>query len=247
MDFFFRDLVDLDKIKPLTDNFCEALGLASSIGELDGTRLLSSGDKKLCTRFHRAYPESRKACQLSRTTLIESMAKGQAHVLYRCKNGLNDAVTPIKVRDQHVANFYIGQFLYGPPDIPYFRNQAQKYDFDETAYLKALEEIPVIKEKRIIRLLEFVSSFAGMLGELGLRNLEQTEESAREIKLLSGLLPICSSCKKIRDDKGYWNQIETYIQEHSQAQFSHGICPECAGRIYGDEAWYNQIKNLKDK
>ncbi len=48
-----------------------------------------------------------------------------------------------------------------------------------------------------------------------------------EVKTLSGLLPICASCKKIRDDKGYWNQIESYIHKHSEAEFSHGICPEC--------------------
>lgn len=55
-----------------------------------------------------------------------------------------------------------------------------------------------------------------------------------EIKRLSGLLPICSSCKKIRDDRGYWSQIETYISEHSEAQFSHGICPDCARKLYPD-------------
>jgi len=53
-----------------------------------------------------------------------------------------------------------------------------------------------------------------------------------EIKTLSGLLPICSSCKKIRDDKGYWNQIESYISEHSGVDFSHSICPECAKTMY---------------
>lgn len=47
-----------------------------------------------------------------------------------------------------------------------------------------------------------------------------------------GLLPICASCKKIRDDKGYWNQIEVYIKEHSNANFSHGICPGCLKRLY---------------
>jgi len=57
-------------------------------------------------------------------------------------------------------------------------------------------------------------------------------KALEEIKILSGLLPICSSCKKIRDDKGYWNQIESYIREHSEAEFSHGICPECATRWY---------------
>lgn len=53
-----------------------------------------------------------------------------------------------------------------------------------------------------------------------------------EVKTLSGLLPICSRCKKIRDDQGYWNQIEGYIQRHSNAAFSHGICPECAKLLY---------------
>ena len=55
-----------------------------------------------------------------------------------------------------------------------------------------------------------------------------------EIQTLRGILPICSSCKKIRDDKGYWNQIESYIQKHSEAQFSHGICPDCAKKFYPD-------------
>ena len=55
-----------------------------------------------------------------------------------------------------------------------------------------------------------------------------------KVKTLSGLLPICASCKKIRNDKGYWNQIEGYIMEHSDATFSHGICPDCAQRLYPD-------------
>jgi hypothetical protein len=50
--------------------------------------------------------------------------------------------------------------------------------------------------------------------------------------MLRGLLPICSSCKKIRNDQGYWEQIEVYIRDHSEADFSHGICPECAQKLY---------------
>jgi ligand-binding sensor domain-containing protein len=62
----------------------------------------------------------------------------------------------------------------------------------------------------------------------------EVEKALTEIQTLSGLLPICAACKKIRDDQGYWNQIESYISEHSQASFSHGICPECAFRLYPD-------------
>lgn len=66
------------------------------------------------------------------------------------------------------------------------------------------------------------------------RLIQSLENALTQIKILSGLLPICSSCKKIRDDRGYWKQIESYIQEHSEAQFSHSICPECAEKIYPD-------------
>lgn len=55
----------------------------------------------------------------------------------------------------------------------------------------------------------------------------ELQNALTKVKQLSGLLPICASCKKIRDDKGYWNQIEVYIRDHSEAEFTHGICPEC--------------------
>lgn len=53
-----------------------------------------------------------------------------------------------------------------------------------------------------------------------------------KVKILSGFLPICASCKKIRNDAGYWTQIEAYIREHSEAEFSHSICPECMKKLY---------------
>jgi PAS domain S-box-containing protein len=64
--------------------------------------------------------------------------------------------------------------------------------------------------------------------------IKSLQDSLAKIKTLSGMLPICASCKKIRDDKGYWNKIETYIRIHSEAEFSHGICPECAKTLYPD-------------
>jgi DNA-binding NtrC family response regulator len=60
------------------------------------------------------------------------------------------------------------------------------------------------------------------------------QDALSNIKALQGLLPICASCKRIRDDKGYWNQIEQYISEHSDAVFTHGICPECLEKLYPD-------------
>ncbi len=66
-----------------------------------------------------------------------------------------------------------------------------------------------------------------------------------EIKVLRGFLPICSRCKKIRDDDGYWHSVEEYISEHSELQFSHGLCDACADELYGNEEWYKKRKEKK--
>ncbi len=60
----------------------------------------------------------------------------------------------------------------------------------------------------------------------------EKEKALSKLKVLSGLIPICAACKNIRDDSGYWSQIESYIRDHSEAEFSHGICPDCAKKLY---------------
>jgi GAF domain-containing protein len=62
----------------------------------------------------------------------------------------------------------------------------------------------------------------------------ELELALTEVKTLQGLLPICAACKKIRDDQGYWGKLESYIMKHTDVQFSHGICPECAKKLYAD-------------
>lgn len=69
--------------------------------------------------------------------------------------------------------------------------------------------------------------------------MQELKDALTEVKQLSGLLPICSYCKKIRDDSGYWSQIEQYISKHSDAQFSHSICKDCANEHYPDMDLYD--------
>jgi hypothetical protein len=87
--------------------------------------------------------------------------------------------------------------------------------------------ISALKAKRSIQALEKAEKERERL-------IRELQQALAEIKKLSGFLPICASCKRIRDDKGYWNQIEKYISEHSEAHFTHGICPECSRKLYPD-------------
>lgn len=63
---------------------------------------------------------------------------------------------------------------------------------------------------------------------------KELDKALSEIKLLRGILPICAACKRIRDDAGYWHQVELYIREHTEAEFSHSICPDCMRKLYPD-------------
>ena len=70
-------------------------------------------------------------------------------------------------------------------------------------------------------------------------------EDETEIKTLRGIIPICAHCKEIRDDKGYWNRLEAYIERFSSVSFSHGICPKCSDKLYGGKDWYMKMKKKK--
>jgi hypothetical protein len=90
------------------------------------------------------------------------------------------------------------------------------------------------KEGRIIGIIGFAVDITErkQAEEERERLILELREALSQVKTLSGLLPICASCKKIRNDEGYWEQMEIYIRDHSEADFSHGICPECAQKLY---------------
>ena len=74
------------------------------------------------------------------------------------------------------------------------------------------------------RILEMQDAMADKVQEL--------QKAMNEVRTLRGIIPICASCKMIRDDRGYWNQVEAYVRDHNEAEFSHGICPECIEKLY---------------
>ena len=73
----------------------------------------------------------------------------------------------------------------------------------------------------------------------------ELREALAEVKTLSGLLPICANCKQIRDDKGYWSSVEKYVSSHSEAEFTHGICPDCLVKLY--PSYYGPDGKKKDR
>ena len=107
-------------------------------------------------------------------------------------------------------------------------------------------QVLMIKNKELAKAkeeLEHTIVKANALARQREKLIHELQNALSEVKTLRGILPICSHCKKIRDDKGYWNQIESYIHKHSDVDFSHGICPECAEKYYSEMKLYGDEQN----
>ncbi|MDK9712604.1 MAG: PocR ligand-binding domain-containing protein [Sulfuritalea sp.] len=165
------ELVDLEELQKLFSAFCESVGIAAAIIDLDAKVLASSRWQRACTDFHRVNPDSCARCIESDTELALKLQDGTDYTMYRCKNGMTDCASPIIIEGHHLANVFIGQFHLGPPDLEFFRQQARQFGYDEAEYLKAVQEAPVADEKRLPVILGFLSGFARMISSMSLARL----------------------------------------------------------------------------
>ena len=118
---------------------------------------------------------------------------------------------------------------------PIVHETIQSYENNLTRYVSLIVIPHIEKEDGAVKgLYMLVSDITErkQIEEERKKIISELQEALAKVKTLRGLLPICASCKKIRDDKGYWNRIENYIKDHSEAVFTHGICPECAKELY---------------
>jgi hypothetical protein len=134
--------------------------------------------------------------------------------------------TPIHLQAMVAAVYTVGEVFIQA----YFRNFAGRIVFDILLAHACGHMIGLVASWQMQRTRR--DEFLAHAREREAHHKEQ--QAWRELKMLQGILPICSNCHKIRTDAGEWAQLEVYVQNHSEAQFSHGICPECAARYYGD-------------
>lgn len=149
----------------LLDSFCEAVGVAGAVIDLEGTVLIGSRWQRICTDYHRRHPDTCALCVESDTVLTRQLLKGSEYALYECRNGLLDAAAPVIVNGEHLANAFIGQFTTRPPDREAFRARAEKYGFPVEEYLAALDDVPILDEQRLPYMVNFIKGFAVMVAE----------------------------------------------------------------------------------
>lgn len=129
-----------------------------------------------------------------------------------------------------VVLLLLGEYFYPELLVHYDSDFQQFVDIGASLVLCLVVNIFVIHSiyKEYVREREMKDS----LLKQALLDKEEIEKMYKEIKILQGYLPICASCKKIRDEKGSWHQVEKYLSEHSEAKLTHGVCPDCVARLY---------------
>ena len=182
-DIPLTDLLDFEQLTLILENFCDTVGIASAIIDLEGNILTHAHWQRICTDFHRVDGRTRARCIESDTELASNLKEGKEFSIYQCKNGLTDAASPLIIDGRHVANVFVGQFLLGQPNRDNFKKQALEFGFDREDYLKALDEVPIVSREKLPAILGFLTGFVHLLGFLGLERIKALE--AQKLCMLS--------------------------------------------------------------
>jgi ligand-binding sensor protein len=196
IDLKLADLVDMAELNLLLDNFCNSVGIASAIIDLQGEVLTASRWQRICTDFHRINETTCARCIESDTDLALQLKAGENFSVYKCKNGMTDAASPIIIEGRHLANVFVGQFLLTSPDHEFFGYQAGQVGFDRQAFFRALDEVPIVSEEILPSILGFLSGFASLVASMGLQRLRAervSSELSKHRKKLKQLVKLRSS------------------------------------------------------
>jgi PAS domain S-box-containing protein len=195
------DIIDVNAIQSMMDDFFYLTKIGAAILDLKGNILVAAGWQDICTQFHRKHPDTLKNCIESDLELSAGIATGSFKA-YRCKNNLWDIATPIVVGGTHMGNLYLGQFFYDgeTTDVEWFRSRADRYGFDETAYLAALERVPRWNKKTVHTAMRFYTRFTQLISESGYSNLKLANE-LRELKLTERSLKASEKALRESEEK----------------------------------------------
>ena len=182
-----EDIIDARALQSLVDDFYQLTRMPMGLLDMNGKVVVGVGWQEICTRFHRVNPESCRACLESDLKLSAGVPHGQ-YKIYKCKNQMWDVATPIMVGDTQFGNLFMGQFFFEDEPIDYrlFREQAEKYGFDEKQYLAALEAVPRMSRETLDTSMAFFIKLADLLSKLSYSNLKLARslaerESAQQI------------------------------------------------------------------
>jgi len=183
--YSIRDIVDLDRLRALLEKFTQATGAAVALISYPEQEILASaGWRDICTKFHRANPESGAVCLQSNISMTAKATREGVLVIEPCAHGLVDGGVPVIIKGIRLATLATGQAFFHAPDMAQFGEQSRRFGYDTEKYLAAVRQVPVVSEAQFRATLSFLGELAELISEMGYYGLEmrdKTETLAREM------------------------------------------------------------------
>lgn len=199
------ELVDVPMLQSMMDDFTAVTHIPMALIDLDGVMVVGAGWQEACTRFHRVNEQTCAHCIASDTILTAEIPAGEMK-LYKCRNGMWDAATPIFVGARRVGNLFTGQFFFADEsiDLEFFRKQAHQYGFDESKYLAAIGSVPRLSRETVETGLRFLTNLSSMISQLSYSNVELARA---EIELQDALESQIRSTRLLATERGVLQAI----------------------------------------
>jgi PAS domain S-box-containing protein len=169
----FKNIINSPEIQLLMDDFYNITDTGMRILDLKGNILVATGGQDICTNFHRINEECCKNCVETDICMTKGLDYGK-YKIYKCKNNLWEAVTPIMFGQKHVGNLFLAQFFFEDdnPDYKVFEGQAEKYGFDILKYIEALKKVPKWNLSKVKTIMGFYLKFVEFISSLSFSNLK---------------------------------------------------------------------------
>ena len=171
----FSQLVNISELKELIDSIYSITGINCLIKDIDCRSVALGKHIKVCGKLHKKSYLTKFSCYNAEQSILHQIRSGKDYAICKCDNGLIYIGTPIVISGKYIATLFTGQVFIKEPDINCVRMQAKKLKFDEEEYIRAIREIPIVSEEKIMQLINFFCKSAKFLGELGDRHLKEIE------------------------------------------------------------------------
>lgn len=166
------DLIEVNRLQILLDHLYKSNGIPAAIYNMDGSTVVTTEWRDVCSKFHRVNGITCQRCIDSDREVNKIIRETKKYAISKCRNGLIDIGAPIIIDGEQVATIFQGQFFFEKPDLTYFRKQAFLANFDEEAYIKAVKETPVVSQAQMKELTGFLTEFSNFIADLGYANFQ---------------------------------------------------------------------------
>jgi diguanylate cyclase (GGDEF)-like protein/PAS domain S-box-containing protein len=179
MEYNFSDLLNVDELQNFFNSFFNATNINCKIIDTNGTKIIDSGSREICSKFHQNNPCTLSICNQTKTQIVTELKDGKEYSCLNCRTGLTEVGVPIKIQGQYLATLYFGQFLTQSLDLDFFVSKADEYGFDKAQYLRYVDVLPVIPDEKLNSIIKLMIRLCGVIGRIAYDSLQEVHWNKR--------------------------------------------------------------------